>query len=141
MLSPPGALRIFLSVEPADMRRSFDGLAALVEQVLQQDPLSGHVFVFQNRRRDRVKLLYWDRDGYALWYKRIEAGVFRFPMVGRDSNVRSLEIEPTDLAMLLEGIDLSSVRRSPRYRRPGATPPPRRCPERLESALSSSVIG
>ena len=70
VLSLPAALRIFLAVEPADMRNGFDGLARLVREVIREDPLSGHLFVFRNRRRDRVKILYWDRDGLALWYKK-----------------------------------------------------------------------
>ena len=90
-----------------DMRRSFDGLAAMAEQVVREDPLSGHLFVFRGRRGDRVKLLYWDRDGYALWYKRLETGVFRFP----SDLAQSAEISASDLGLILEGIDLRSVKR------------------------------
>jgi transposase len=79
VLSLPSALRIFLAASPADMRKGFDGLSLLVREVIAEDPLSGHLFVFRNRRRDRVKVLYWDRDGFALWYKRLEKGTFRFP--------------------------------------------------------------
>ena len=78
------------------------------------DPLTGHLFVFRSRRGDRLKVLWWDRDGYALWYKRLEKGTFRFPACeGETAEVRS-----GDLAMILEGIDLTSVRRRPRYARP-----------------------
>lgn len=115
MLSIPHALKIFLAVEPADMRRSFDGLAGLVEQTLQADPLSGHLFVFRNKRADRVKLLHWDGDGYAIWYKRLEAGTFRFPQPPDEAT--SVSISAADLMMLLDGVDLTSVRRRPRYRR------------------------
>ena len=79
MLRLPASVRVYLCLLPVDMRRSFDGLASMAEQVVGQDPLSGHLFVFRGRRGDRVKVLYWDRDGYALWYKRLEKGVFRFP--------------------------------------------------------------
>ena len=115
MLSLPHSLKIFLAVTPTDMRKNHDGLAALVEQVLQANPLSGHLFVFRNQRADRVKLLYWDGDGYALWYKRLEKGTFRFPHV--DNGVTRVAIASTDLTMLLDGFDLASVKRQPRFRR------------------------
>lgn len=116
----PGAgpgVRIFLCVEATDMRRSFDRLAEMVQQSLREDPMSGNLFVFRNRRGDKLKVFYWDRDGMAVWYKRLEEGKFRFPRVpdGR----RSVEVRASELAMLLEGIDLRSVRRSPRFRPPG----------------------
>jgi transposase len=95
------------------MRRSFDGLAAAAEQVAREDPLSGHLFVFRGRRGDRVKVLYWDRDGYALWYKRLESGVFRFPL----GNAASREVSTAELACILEGIDLAQAKRRKRYAR------------------------
>lgn len=100
MLSLPPSVRIFLCVQPTDMRRSFDGLAMMTEQVLRQDPFSGHLFVFRNRRGDRIKLLYWDRDGHAIWYKRLEKGVFRFPEHCDDG----AEVAASTLTMLLEGL-------------------------------------
>lgn len=115
MLSVPRALKIFLARDPADFRKSFDGLAALVAGALGADPLSGNLFLFRNKRADRVKLLYWDQDGYVLWYKRLEAGTFRFPTV--DDQAASVSISPADLTMLLEGVDLASVRRRKRYQR------------------------
>ena len=127
MLSLPLPVRVFLCTESADMRRSFDGLAALVHERLGQDPLSGDLFVFRSRRGDRVKLLYWQEDGYALWYKRLEEGTFRFPALPSDPSsskypvvgASGLSIRAADLAMLLDGVDLASVQRSKRYRRPG----------------------
>jgi transposase len=111
-LALPG--RIFLYTPPADMRRSFDGLAAIVREQLGADPLSGHLFVFRNRRGDRLKLLYWDEDGLALWSKRLEEGVFQFP----NADTTGIEIKATDLALILGGIDLHSAKRRPRYERP-----------------------
>lgn len=111
MLRLPGSVRVFLCLAPVDMRRSFDGLAAAAEQVVREDPLSGHLFVFRGRRGDRVKILYWDRDGYALWYKRLESGVFRFPSEPGPSR----EVSVADLGLILEGIDLRSVRRQKRF--------------------------
>ncbi len=114
MLSFGPALRIYLCAEPVDLRKSHDGLAALAERALARDPLSGALFVFRNKRSDRVKLLYWDGDGYALWYKRLEAGTFRFPRAADDA--RDVAISSADLTMLLAGIDLASVRRAKRFR-------------------------
>src|SRR3984893_6233272 len=114
MLSFPPAVRIWLSSQPVDLRRSFDALAEQVRQHLQADPLSGHVFVFRNKRADRVKLLYWDEDGFVIVYKRLEAGTFRFPA----ADAAGVEIRAADLQMLLDGVDLDSVKRRRRYRRP-----------------------
>jgi transposase len=119
MISLPPAVRIFLARDPADMRRGFDGLAALTTSVLGQDPLSGHLFVFRNRRGDRLKVLYWDRDGLAIWMKRLERGTFRFPPP-RDGRV---EVTSAELAAILEGIDLERAPRRPRFALPPAPPP------------------
>jgi transposase len=116
MLTFPSSVRILLCTRAVDLRKSFDGLAELVRQALGDDPLNGHLFVFRNRVADRLKLLYWDRDGYALWYKRLEQGTFRFPLAA-DGSCR-LEVNATDFALLLDGIDLDSVRRRHRYHRP-----------------------
>jgi transposase len=116
MLSLPLPVRIFLCTQPADMRRSFDGLAQMVREFLSADPLSGHLFVFRNKRGDRVKLLYWDTDGLAIWYKRLEEGTFRFP-VGTAAT-HGVEMRAAELTMLLDGVDLDSVKRQKRYRRP-----------------------
>jgi transposase len=98
---------------PTDLRRSFDGLAGLVAGVLSADPLSGHLFVFRNRRADLIKILYWDRSGYCIWAKRLERGTFRFPAL-KECRV---EMQSSDLMLILEGIDLSSVKRRKRYQR------------------------
>jgi len=114
MLSLPAAVRIWLATRATDLRKSFDSLAELVRQQLEGDPLSGQLFVFRNKRADRVKLLYWDEDGFVIVYKRLEAGTFRFP----DTQGAGVEIRAADLQMLLDGIDLDSVKRRQRYRRP-----------------------
>jgi transposase len=121
MLSLPSAVRIFVSREPADMRKGFDSLAQLVRSYLGGDPLSGHLFVFRSKRGDRLKVLYWDRDGLVLWYKRLEIGSFPIPTLGTDVGEHGLEIRAGDFALLLEGIDRSSAKRSKRYQRPEAT--------------------
>ena len=112
-LDGSSALRIWLATSPADMRCGFDRLAELARAVCGQDPLSGHLFVFRSRGGDRLKILYWDKDGLALWYKRLEEGTFKLPKVQRD--IRSVELRGSELAMLLDGIDLRSVRRVKRY--------------------------
>ena len=97
------------------MRKAYDGLAAMTSQTLSADPLSGHLFVFHNKRGNRVKILYWDRTGYCLWCKRLERGRFRLP--GHDDDATGLEIESSELTLLLEGIELAGARRHKRYRR------------------------
>jgi transposase len=116
MLNFPPAVRIWLGNQPVDLRRGFDGLAEAVRQHLQADPLSGHVFVFRNKRGDRLKLLYWDEDGFVIVYKRLEQGTFRWPVMAPDQ--RSVKLRAAELAMLLDGIDWQNVRRSRRYHRP-----------------------
>ena len=108
--------RIWLAAAPADMRCGFDRLSELARSVTGQDPLNGHLFLFRSRGGDRLKVLYWDKDGFALWYKRLEEGTFKFPRI--DASRQSVELRPSELAMLLDGIDLRSVKRVKRYRRP-----------------------
>jgi len=114
MLSLPSAVRIWLATRPTDLRKSFDSLAELVRQHLAADPLSGQLFVFRNKRADRVKLLYWDEDGFVIVYKRLELGTFRFP----EATAAGVAIRAADLQMLLDGIELDSVKRRRRYQRP-----------------------
>jgi transposase len=115
MFGLSAAVRVYLATKPADMRKSFDGLSALASGSLALDPLSGHLFVFVNKRRDRIKILYWDRDGLAVWAKRLERGTFRLPAAGADR----VEMTTAELAALLAGIDLDTARRRARYSRPG----------------------
>ena len=109
-------VRVFLCTSPTDMRKGFDTLAVLVREGLGYDPLSGQLFLFVGKRRDRLKILYWDRDGYALWYKRLEQGTFRMPVARPET--ASIELKASELAMLLEGIDLRSIKRRKRFQRP-----------------------
>lgn len=113
------ASRIFLATAPADMRKGFDSLAALVRDYLGHDPLSGHLFLFVSRHRDRIKILYFDAGGFAVWYKRLEEGTFRLP--ARSATGASVELRASELAMLLEGIDLKSLKRSVRFSPAGKT--------------------
>jgi transposase len=107
--------RIWLATEATDMRCGFDRLAERVRAVIGQDALSGHLFVFRSRRGDRLKILLWDRDGFLLWYKRLESGVFKLPRV--PGGARSVELRASELAMVLDGIDVSKLKRVPRYTR------------------------
>ena len=118
-LDGSSSTRIWLACEPADMRCGFDRLAELAQVVTGQDPLSGHLFLFRGRGGDRLKILYWDKDGYALWYKRLEEGSFKLPRI--EPGQASVELRPSELAMLLDGIDLRSIRRVKRYQRKKAT--------------------
>lgn len=109
MLTLPPSVRIYLSTSPADMRKGFDGLIGLVRGVLKEDPMTGHLFVFISKRQDRAKILWWDVGGFVLYYKRLEMGKFRVPHVRRGQ--KSIQMDSTELVMLLEGIDYSRVRR------------------------------
>jgi transposase len=109
MIGFPSQSRIYLRRVPTDMRKSFDGLSGLVRNEFMRDPLTGDVFVFMNRRRDLLKALYWERDGFALWCKRLERGRFVLP------SGEATDIDRTALTLLLEGVKARVVFRSPRY--------------------------
>ncbi len=111
MLNLPASVQIFFCVMPVDMRRSFDTLAEMVRTALGQEPQSGHLFVFRNKAEDCVKVLYWDRDGYALWYKRLQKGTFKLPS-GTSAGV---EIDSTTFSMFLSGVDLRVAKVQKRY--------------------------
>lgn len=115
MLNIPASTRIFLCTQSVDMRASFDGLAGMVERHFGQNPLCGHLFVFFSRRRDRMKILLWDVDGFVLYYKRLEQGTFAW--VERLELMPGSEILSADFALVLAGINPSEVKRSKRYRR------------------------
>ena len=129
MLSLPPSVRIWLGSQTVDMRRGHDGLRAVVEQVLERDPYSGHLFVFLGKRLDRVKVFWWDQGGFVLYYKRLEKGRFRIPTLPSDRE--ALSLDGTQRMMLLDGIDLSRVRRPAKWspkrrspRNPSTSPPP-----------------
>jgi transposase len=117
MIHLPASVRVYLCLSPCDMRRSFDGLHALVRDHLQLDAFAGHLYLFANRRKDRLKILYWDRSGFAIWAKRLEAGVFAIR--AGEPGSRRLEITAEELGALLSGIDLDQATRRKRYRRSG----------------------
>jgi transposase len=115
MLSLPAGIQVYLCTRPVDLRKGFDGLGALVESVFARNVLDGHLFLFVNRRGDRLKILWWDRDGLVIWYKRLERGRFELPRAGEDAS--HVVLDATALAMLLGGVPLSTPRRV-RYTRP-----------------------
>lgn len=113
MLSLPASCRYFLYRHQADMRKGFDGLSGLVRDGLQQDPLGGDVFIFFNKRRNQVKLLLWERDGFSIYHKRLEQGTYELPSLTSHSS--SAELRSDELMLILQGISLKSVRRRKRY--------------------------
>ncbi|MFL6351191.1 MAG: IS66 family insertion sequence element accessory protein TnpB [Bryobacteraceae bacterium] len=115
MIHLPASVRVYLCLSPCDMRRSFDGLHALVSDHLQLDAFAGHLYLFANRRKDRLKILYWDNSGFAIWAKRLEAGTFAIP--SGEPGSRRFEITVEELGALLSGIDLDQANRRQRYRR------------------------
>ena len=116
MIHLPASVRVYLCLSPCDMRKSFDGLHTLVREHLTLDALAGHLFVFASRRRDRLKILYWDRDGFAMWSKRLEEGTYAVPWA-ESAEERRREITAQELGALLSGIDLDQAKRRKRYRR------------------------
>ncbi len=111
MIGLPGTVRVLVAVSPADLRKGYDGLAQIARDAIKEDPLSGHLFVFSNRNRNRIKILYWDRDGFAIWMKRLEKGTYRWPSPTADR----VEWTTAELAAVLGGIDLKATRKRPRF--------------------------
>ena len=114
MLSLPPSVRLFVATQPVDGRKGADSLMVLVRDVFGCDPLSGHLFVFFSKRCDRVRVIYWDRNGFAMWTKRLESGRFR-PSFSPDGRLAATTIEAAELALIMEGIDLAGARRRPRW--------------------------
>lgn len=115
MFTLPPALRIYLATNPTDLRKGFDGLSGAVMQVIGEDPASGHLFVFRNRRGDQVRILFWDRTGYCIFAKRLAQGRFHLP-IPTTPNSCHVEVDAAELGLLLEGIDLSDAQRRKRFR-------------------------
>ena len=115
MLTLPPSVRIFAAVEPVDARKSFDGLAAVVRERLGGDPMTGHMFFFINRRGDVAQILFWDRTGFVVMRKRLEAGTFRL-VRNTEGNMSHVEIDAAELGLMLEGIDLGTVKRRKRFK-------------------------
>lgn len=113
MLPVHSGLKFYLYRHPTDMRKSFEGLCGIIQTRLGSDPLSGDVYVFLNRRRDRIKLLVWDRSGFWIFYKRLEKGPFQLPVIAADQS--SVDLPYEELMLILEGIDLTRIRKRRRY--------------------------
>ena len=116
MLTLPSSVRIYVAAEPVDLRKGFYKLAAVARTVVDEDPLSGHIFVFLNRRRNRVKCLWWDRTGWLMLYKKLERGTFALPTEPLPGQAH-IEVDAAELGLMLEGIDLKGAKRRPRWRR------------------------
>jgi transposase len=117
MIALPPQIRVFLYRLPTDMRKSFHGLVALTESAMKQDPLSASLFVFLNRRRDRIKILYWGQTGFCIWYQQLEKGTYQLPEEPPEEQ-ESLEVTRSQLSLILDGIDLSSARQRRRFQSP-----------------------
>ena len=131
MLSLPPSVRLFMATQPVDGRKGADSLMVLVREVFRHDPLSGHLFIFFSMRCDRVRIVYWDRNGFATWTKRLERGRYR-PTFSSDGRLTASSIEAAELALIVEGIDLAGARRRPRWE-------PRRAVKREPAKLLSSA--
>ena len=118
MIALPPQVRVFLYRVPTDMRKSFNGLVALTESALKQDPLSGSLFVFVNRRRDRIKLLYWGQTGFCIWYQQLQKGTYQLPGEDALEGRETVEVTRSQLSLILDGIDLSSARQRTRFQLP-----------------------
>jgi transposase len=116
MIALPPQIRVFLYRLPTDMRKSFHGLVALTESALMQDPLSGSLFVFVNRRRDRIKILYWGQTGFCIWYQQLQKGTYQLPDEASLEERQAIEVSRSQLSLILDGIDLSSARQRMRFR-------------------------
>ena len=115
MIALPPQIRVFLYRLPTDMRKSFNGLIALTESALKQDPLSGSLFVFVNRRRDRIKILYWGQTGFCIWYQQLQKGTYQLPTADALEELETIEVTRSQLSLILDGIDLSSARQRMRF--------------------------
>ena len=111
MLKLPSGTRIFMAVAPVEMRRSFSGLCAIITETLGANPIGGDLFLFRGKRSDRVKAIIWDRTGLAIWYKRLERGKYKWPSPDADS----MELTEQELALLLDGVDFTRIRRLPSF--------------------------
>ena len=118
MIALPPQVRVFLYRLPTDMRKSFHGLVALVESAVKQDPLSGSLFVFLNRQRDRIKILYWGQTGFCIWYQQLQKGTYQLPDEKSLEEQQTVEVTRSQLSLILDGIDLSSARQRMRFQLP-----------------------
>jgi transposase len=117
MIAISAHTKVYLAKDATDMRKSFRGLITLTEGVLRHEPVSGHLFVFLNRRQDLMKILYWDGTGFCIWYKRLERGSFQRPPAVAGEDRPEVELSTAQLSLMLEGIDLTSARQRLRFRR------------------------